>query len=83
MTEHFNQVTALEWNPKDPNLLLSVSADRATIVWKKQPDENYLPQMGIIPEKRANMCANWNMRGDKFIVGTSSGNLYVSTYNEM
>ena len=36
--------------------------------------------MGIIPEKRANICANWNLRGDKFVVGTSSGLLYVSAF---
>ena len=38
--------------------------------------------MGIIPEKRANICANWNVTGKKFVVGTSSGLLYVSTFVE-
>lgn len=33
LSQHFNEVTALEWNPKNQNLLLSASADRGAIVW--------------------------------------------------
>ena len=38
--------------------------------------------MGIIPEKRANTDASWNHRGDKFVVGASSGCIYFGTYNK-
>jgi len=38
--------------------------------------------MGIIKEKRANVDASWNMRGDKFVVGSSSGFLYYGYYND-
>lgn len=38
--------------------------------------------MGIIQEKRANIDASWNHRGDKFVVGSSSGFLYCGNYNK-
>jgi hypothetical protein len=38
--------------------------------------------MGYVPEKRANIDATWNHRGDKFAVGASSGKIYIGNYNE-
>lgn len=77
LKEHFNVITSLDWHP-DTNLLLSASADRGVIVWDQSKD--YLPQMGMIKESRANLDASWNHRGDKFIVGASSGNIYLGRY---
>ena len=75
MKEHFNIIVSLEWHPKT-DLLLSCSTDRGTIVW----DKDFMPQMGMIKEKKANLDASWNHRGDKFCVGSSSGFVYVGSY---
>lgn len=37
--------------------------------------------MGMIKEKTANLDANWNSRGDKFCVGSSSGFIYGGKYS--
>ena len=36
--------------------------------------------MGVIQEKMANLDASWNKNGDKYCVGSSSGNVYVGRY---
>ena len=41
----------------------------------------FLPQMGMIKESKANLDACWNTRGDKFCVGSSSGFVYLGTYS--
>jgi len=35
----------------------------------------------MINEPRANLDAAWNHRGDKFVVGSCSGNIYLGRYN--
>lgn len=78
LKEHFNVITSLEWHPKT-NLLISSSADRGVIVWKKE-GQDFMPQLGMIKEQRANLDAAWNSRGDKFVVAATSGCVYVGTY---
>jgi WD40 repeat protein len=41
-----------------------------------------MPQLCNIKELKANTDAVWNMRGDKFAVGASSGFVFIGTYNE-
>lgn len=73
---------ALDWHPKT-GLLLSCSADRGIIVWKEDPATNMLmPQLCNIKELKANNDASWNFRGDKFVVGAASGNVFVGAYND-
>ena len=36
--------------------------------------------MGVIQEKMANLDASWNKAGNKYCVGSSSGNVYVGRY---
>ena len=82
MKEHFNVITALKWHPVT-DLLISASADRGVIVWKQEEGgKDFHPQMGMVKEGRANLDADWNTRGDKFIVAASSGFIYVGTYFE-
>ena len=38
--------------------------------------------MGMIKEPRANLDARWNKKGDKFVVGSSSGHVSIGTYSE-
>ena len=73
-------ITSLEWHPTT-GLLLSASADRGVIVWK-QEGTDFLPQLGMIKEQRANLDSAWNSRGDKFAIASSSGCVYVGTYFE-
>lgn len=40
------------------------------------------PQLGVIKEQRANLDASWNMRGDKFGVASSSGQVYVGKFSK-
>lgn len=80
LKEHFNVITSLAWHPIT-HLLISVSADRGVIVWK-QEDGEFKPQLGMCKENRANLDAAWNTRGDKFVVASSSGCVYVGTYFE-
>ena len=79
LKEHFNVITSLDWHPTT-NLLLSGSADRGVIVW--EVDNDWLPQLGVIKETKANLDVTWNTRGDKFGVGSSSGHVYVGTYSK-
>jgi WD40 repeat protein len=73
LREHFNVILSLDWHPKT-NLLMSASADRGVIMWEMGKDNTeWQPQMGVIKEPRANLDASWNVRGDKFAVGSSSG----------
>lgn len=37
--------------------------------------------MVVLKEKKSNLDASWNTRGDKFLIGTSSGYVYQCTYN--
>ncbi len=79
LKEHYNIVSALDWHPKT-NLLLSASVDRGIVVWEFSGSE-IRPQMGMIPEQKANLDASWNFRGDKFCVGASTGNVYLARFN--
>lgn len=82
LKEHFNKILSLDWHPKT-NLLLSASADRGIIVWTMGSDNTeWLPQLGVIKEQRANLDGSWNFRGDKFCVGSSSGKVYVGTFSK-
>ena len=72
-------ISALDWHPVS-NLLLSCSVDRGIIVWENDGKNNFAPQMGVVKEKMANLDASWNMRGDKYCVGSSSGHVYVGKY---
>ena len=84
LKEHFNVISALDWHPKT-NLLLSAGTDRALIVWQPGTGAeagNFVPQMGILKEKKANLDAAWNHRGDKYCVGSSSGHVYIGTFSD-
>lgn len=71
----------MDWHPKT-NLLLSCSSDRGIIVWQTEPKSNKLmPQLCNIKELKANTDASWSTRGDKFVVGAASGNVFVGSYN--
>ena len=83
LKEHFNVISALDWHPVT-NLLLSCSTDRSVIVWEQGKGADaatYVPQMGVLQEKKANLDASWNTKGDKFCVGSSSGFVYVGTWS--
>lgn len=41
-----------------------------------------MPQLCIIKEPKANLDASWNHRGDKFCVGTASGQVFTGMYNQ-
>lgn len=74
-------MTALDWHPKT-GLLLSCSSDRGIIVWQEEPKtKKFLPQLCNIKELKANTDACWSPRGDKFVVGAASGNVFVGSYN--
>lgn len=84
LKEHFNVISSLNWHPKT-NLLLSASTDRGAIVWEQGTGDKkyeFMPQMGMIKEQKANLDAAWNGRGDKFVIGSSSGYVYVGTYSK-
>jgi len=84
LKEHFNVISSLDWHPVT-NLLLSASTDRGVIVWeqgKSDKKNEFHPQMGMIKESKSNLDAKWNMRGDKFCVGASSGNVFVGTFSK-
>lgn len=83
LKEHFDIITALDWHP-ETNLLLSASVDRGVYVWKPVPGSKtneFEPQIGMIKEKIANICAKWSKSGNKYVVGSSSGYIYVGYYN--
>jgi len=63
-------------------LLLSCSSDRGIIVWKEDATtKKMMPQLCSIRELKSNNDACWNMRGDKFCVGSASGHVYSGYYN--
>lgn len=74
-------MSSLDWHP-ETNLLLSASTDRGVIVWEHSKDINGLkPQLAVIKETKSNIDAAWNHAGNKFVVGASSGNVFVGHYN--
>jgi actin related protein 2/3 complex subunit 1A/1B len=75
LSYHYAIVTSLHWHP-GTDWLLSCSSDRAALVWKPNEVGKMTPQLVIMKEKRANLDACWNMRGDKFLIGSSSGLVY-------
>jgi WD40 repeat protein len=38
--------------------------------------------LGVFEELRANLDASWNISGDKFSIATSSGNVYIGSYDK-
>jgi len=53
------------------------------IVWAPGSGDKkneFLPQIGMIKETKANLDGCWNHRGDKFAVGSSSGVIYVGSF---
>lgn len=76
-----NIVSSLDWHPVT-NLLLSASTDRGVIVWE-QAGNDLRPQLAVIKETKSNIDASWNVAGNKFCVGTSSGNVFIGAYDAM
>jgi WD40 repeat protein len=75
-------VSSLDWHP-ETNMLLSASTDRGVIVWEESRDVNGLkPQLAVIKETKSNIDGTWNHTGKKFAVGSSSGNVFIGSYND-
>ncbi len=76
-------MSALDWNAKT-NLLLSASTDRGVIVWEENAIIKGLkPQLAVIKETKSNIDAQWNVNGNKFCVGASSGNVFIGRFDEL
>ena len=71
----------MHWHKKTGQLM-TCSTDRGIIVWKEGEGKQLLPQLVIIKELKSNLDAQWNHRGDKICVGSSSGHVYVGSYNQ-
>lgn len=80
LKEHFNVVSSLDWH-HETDQLLSSSTDRGVIIWVPGKDQSFTPQMGMIKESKANLDAVWNTKGDQFVVGSSSGFVYIGEYS--
>lgn len=75
-------MTALDWH-KITNQLLSISTDRAALVWSiNEGTGAYGPSLSVIKEAKANIDGQWNTRGDKFCVSSASGNVFIATYSK-
>lgn len=70
----------MHWHEKTGQLM-TCSTDRGIIIWKEDANSKLLPQLVIIKELKANLDAQWNFRGDKICVGSSSGHIYIGKYN--
>lgn len=70
----------MHWHPTTGQLM-TCSTDRGIIVWREAADGDLHPQLVNIKELKANLDAQWNTRGDKICVGSSSGHVYVGKYN--
>ena len=78
-----NPVSSLDWH-STTNLLLSASTDRGVIVWGESADINGLkPQLAVIKETKSNIDGSWNHAGNKFVVGASSGNVFIGRYDNL
>ena len=40
------------------------------------------PGLAAVKEKKANIDASWNTKGNKFCVATSSGNVFIGNFSE-
>lgn len=70
----------MHWHP-NTNKLMTCSTDRGIIIWNEDESGKLLPQLVVIKELKSNLDAQWNHRGDKICVGSSSGHVYVGNYN--
>ena len=69
------------WHPKT-GMLISASTDRGIIVWALNDDRSrYLPSLCNIKELKSNLDVAWNSAGNKFVVGATSGHVYVGTFD--
>jgi hypothetical protein len=63
-------------------LLLSSSTDRGVIVWEESKEINGLkPGLAAVKEKKANIDASWNTKGNKFCVATASANVFIGNFS--
>jgi hypothetical protein len=61
---------------------LTASVDHNIIIWKEDDNIKGLkPQSAIINEPKSIIDAAWNTNGNKFCVGTTSGNVFIGIYN--
>jgi actin related protein 2/3 complex subunit 1A/1B len=74
-------VSSLDWHPKT-NRLLSASYDRSCIVWEQNEKAKFVPQQCVTREAVANTSACWNVMGNKFAVGSSTGMVRQCYWNE-
>jgi hypothetical protein len=62
---------------------LTASVDHNIIIWKEDDNIKGLkPQYVIINEPKSIIDAAWNTNGNKFCVGTTSGNVFIGISNE-
>lgn len=82
LKEHTMKATAIDWN-HETGLIVTGSYDRSIFVWKyNETLEKYEPQFVVMDEKLAILTLKWSKKGDKFVVGTSSKEIYVGYWME-
>jgi hypothetical protein len=54
------------------------------LIWAvDSASKEYRPTLSVIKETKANIDGAWNHRGDKFCIGSASGNVFIASFSSV
>lgn len=79
LKNHFLYISGLDWCPAT-NRIVTCSYDKTAIIWE-YANGKWSGSNLTASAKLGYLFAYWNVRGDKFVTGTSEKKLYIGYYN--
>lgn len=78
---HDRLVSGLDW-AKESDLLVSVSHDRCSFVWRLEEDRVWKPHLVLTRLSRSALCVQWSPSEKKFAIGSGSKVACVCHYQQ-